>query len=503
MAIDTSIALNAGNQPNILQTLMGATQLKGQIAQQQANVAASAAYKQATDPTTGQVDYGKLSAALSQGPAAYNLPQIQAQVNEARNSSLQYDTNKVALAQKRTDLLSNGFGGLLASGNVTPQAVMTLASQGIKQGLFSPEDAVNFTSDMPSDPSQLTSWAKQKYIGFSADSNKLAALLPKQQTINTGAQQIITNTDPISGANTGTNTIFNNQLSPEAASTPTQIFDPTTGTMRTVTRDQFANMATNQAAPQQGAAQSAPGDLGSGRMAAPQPGMVPAQPSAPGLQAAPALGATEAASVVARGAAEQSVGLANQANAAPQSIYQFQNMRQALQTTPTGPGTDWRQQAKSFVTALSPDVAAKMGIDPQQVASADEFKKYATQAVQATLGNLGEGTDAKLASAYSANPGPGLSNLANDQLIGTLIAGQRAIVAKNNAWQNSGLPPEQFNKFSTQWNNSVDPRIFTLQDLPRDKAIAMRNSLKPSEQKAFDASYNSGVQSGIIQRIGQ
>ena len=412
-------------------------------------------------------------------------------MNEARNSALNYDKGKLEMAQKRTDLLSGGFGGLLASGNITPQAVMQLASTGIRQGLFTPEEAVNFTADMPSDPSQLMNWAKQKYVGFSTDADRLKTLMPQQQTINTGAQQIVSAFDPLTGAPTGQNTVYSNQMSPEAAAQPTQMFDPATGTMRNVTRQQFADLANGGGGggslPQQGQA----GSLGTGRL----------RPitQAPGLQAAPALGAQEAAQTIGKGAAEASLSLQAQADSAPQSIYQFQNMREKLSDINTGPGTDWRNTAAAFVTGINPDIAAKIGIDPQKIASAEEFKKYATQATQATLAGLGEGTDSKLASAAAANPGTQLSKLGNQQLIDVLIAGQRAILAKNQAWQNSGLPPEQYNKFSTQWSRDIDPRVFVAQDMDQAGRYKMLDSLPKRDQEAFKQSWLKARAAGYVQ----
>ena len=41
--------------------------------------------------------------------------------------------------------------------------------------------------------------------------------------------------------------------------------------------------------------------------------------------------------------------------------------------------------AAAFATAISPELATKIGFDPQKVASYEEFKKYATQAAQAEL----------------------------------------------------------------------------------------------------------------------
>lgn len=493
MAIDPSIPLSASaDSGNLLQTLQGATQLRGAQQQQQANVAASQAYKDATDPVTGQIDYNRLTAALSQGPAAYNLPQYQAKINEARNSTLQFDKGQLELAQKRIDLLSGGFGSLLASNNITPQSVMQLATTGIKQGLFTPEEAISFTADMPTDPAQLSNWAKQKYVGFSQNADRLKTLLPQTQTINTGAQQVITAIDPITGQPTGRQTIFNNQLSPEAASQPTQIYDPATQSMRTVTREQFAGMAQPGAGGMGGGLPAIGGGaLGSGR--------INAAPSGPGLQAAPALGAAEAAQVIGKGAAEGSLNLQRQADAAPQSIYQFQNMRAALPDIDTGPGTDWRNQAAAFATAISPELATKIGFDPQKVASYEEFKKYATQAAQATLAGLGEGTDSKLASAYAANPGTNLSKLGNQHLIDVLIAGQRATLAKNQAWQASGLPPEQYNKFSTQWNREIDPRVFAAQDMDPAARYKMLDSLPKKDQESFKRSYINARNLGYVQ----
>lgn len=493
MAIDPSIALNVNSGGNFLNTLSDVLQLRQLQDQRQANRAVSDAYKANTGPD-GKINYGALTAALASGPAAYNIPQIQAQINEAQTNQLNLEGKQLEQAAKRTGYVANGLGGLLASGNITQPAVMQIAASGIAQGLFTKEDVMNVLSDMPSDPAQLQNWVKQKYIGFSEDTDRLKTLMPSTQTINTGAQQVLAAIDPLTGQPTGRSTVFNNQLSPEAASQPTQIFDPATGTMRNVTREQFASLAQGggQGAPQGYIPDTSGGSLGSGRLQ-------PITGGAPGIQASPALGSAEAAQVVGKGAAEASLALQRQADAAPQSIYQFQNMREKLSDINTGPGTDWRNTAQAFITGLSPDIAAKIGIDPQKIASAEEFKKYATQATQATLASLGEGTDSKLASAAAANPGTQLSKLGNQQLIDVLIAGQRAIGAKNAAWQASGLPPEQFNRFSSQWNKEIDPRVFAAQDMSNDQVWKMVDSLTKREQDDFMRSWDRAQKLGYVQ----
>src|SRR6185295_3637910 len=207
--------------------------------------------------------------------------QYQAQINEARNSTLNFDKGQLELAQKKSDLLSNGFNSLLANNDFSPAAVYRVAAQGISQNLWTPEEVVKFTADMPADPGQLQGWIKQRALGFSDNTERLKALMPQIQTINTGAQQIIAPIDPRTGQLTGTQTVFNNQLSPEAASQPTQIYDPATQSMRTVTREQFAGMAQPGAGGMAGGLPAIGGGaLGSGR--------INAAPTGPGLQAAPA-----------------------------------------------------------------------------------------------------------------------------------------------------------------------------------------------------------------------
>lgn len=486
MAIDPSIA--AGQAPgSLLQTLSGATQLRGHIQQQQANVAASEAYKQSTGPD-GQIDYGKLTALLSQGPAAYNLPEYQARINEARNSTLQYDKGQLELAQKRNGMLSGAFGSLLGKPIITAADVMGVAAKAQSLGLADDKTIMAFTGDMPmNDPAALREWVRQHTIGFDENLERMKVLQPQNETLNTGGVNQFISRDP----NTGQVTVMGgvqNTLTPGQATENVQVYDPATQTMRTITKEQQLQM---QGGGQGGLpAPAGGGSLGTGR--------INTAPGAVGLQAAPAIGSAEAAGVVAKGAAEASQVLQRSADAAPQAIYQFQNMRAALPDIDTGPGTDWRNQAAAFATGLAPDIAAKL-VDPQKVASYEEFKKYATQAAQATLAGLGEGTDSKLASAYAANPGTNLSKLGNQHLLDVLIAGQRATLAKNQAWQNSGLPPEQYNKFSTQWNKEIDPRVFAAQDMDVAARYKMLDSLPKKDQETFKRSYINARNLGYVQ----
>ena len=92
-----------------------------------------------------------------------------------------------------------------------------------------------------------------------------------------------------------------------------------------------------------------------------------------------------------------------------------------------------------------------------------------------------------------------MSKLGAQQIIDTLIAGQRAVLAKSQAWEASGLPPESFNKFSTQWNKDIDPRVFAAQDMDNDHVWKMVDSLPKRDQEAFMKSWAKAQAAGYVQ----
>ena len=83
-----------------------------------------------------------------------------------------------------------------------------------------------------------------------------------------------------------------------------------------------------------------------------------------------------------------------------------------LKNTTTGPGAEGRNAIVSFLAAapginrLVPDFAV------ESVKNFDEAKKYLEQYAQGAASSMGPGSDAKLASALSANASTKISNLA-------------------------------------------------------------------------------------------
>jgi hypothetical protein len=502
MAIDASIA-SGGNQPNMLQTLLGATQLKGAMLQQQqltqqmgANQATSAAMQQAFDPATGRIDTNKLTAILSQDPnAAYNLPTVQGQILDQQNKQLQFDTGQLELAQKRTSALKSGLGALVGNPNVTQSDVMGVIARGIKDGIASPEQGVRYVQDMPQDPAKLQQWIKQNYIQSLNAEAQLNAIMPKQQVVNTGGVNQIVNTDALTGQVSLAGQL-QNTLSPEAASHPVAAYDDRTGKPVALTTQQFVDQANG------GGQAPMPGAGGNGRYpgagGAPQAAL-PGKP-AMGVQTGPALGQSAAAEAVGKGSGDQVLNLQNQAEGSPQRVYFMQDMLANLKNFESGPTADWTAKANALALQLAPGMAARMGVDPEAVKSKEEFAKFATNLAINSTSGLGAGTDSKLAAAVAGNPNAALSKLGNEQIMKVLIGTERATQAKNLAWQNAGVGPEQYGKWSAQWNKDIDPRVFVTPELTQDERAKMFNGLKPAEQKSFLDSYRTAIDAGIIQR---
>lgn len=500
MAIDASIA-SGGNQPNMLQTLLGATQLKGAMLQQQqlsqqmgANKATSAAMQQAYDPATGRIDTNKLTAILSQDPvAAYNLPTVQGQILDQQNKQLEFDKNKFDLAMKQTSYLKNQFAPLVQNGAVTGEDLARIGAGMVKDGLVPVEDVVRQMRDVPNTPDGRMQWVREKYLQSLSNEAQLQAMMPRTQVVNTGGQQQILNIDPLTGKPTLAAGL-QNTMDPNTATSPVAAYDRATGAPINLTREQFANQAQGML--------SAIGGGGNGRY----PGAGGAQQVATigspaiGVQAGPSLGQAAAAETIGKGSAEGALALQNQAEGSPQRVYFLQDMASQLKNFSSGPTADWTAKANALALQLAPGMAAKIGIDPQSVASKEEFAKFATNLAINSSAGLGAGTDSKLATAVAGNPNASLSKMGNEQIMKVLIGTERATQAKNLAWQNAGVGPEQYGKWSAQWNKEIDPRVFVTPEMTQEERSKMYNGLKPADQKRFLDSYRTAIDAGIIQR---
>lgn len=509
MPLDTSIPLQVkAPEFNPLQQALQVAQYRymnaNGLAQQQtinANRATSAAYQQATDPTTGQVDNNKLVGILSQNPdAAYNLPQVIQGINTQKQQNLTLSTGQQELANKYSQVGGQIALGVLTNGGSPTDYVQSIKNA-VQDGRIDSNVALNWINHAAptfNDPAAFQGYLKQNLASLPPE---LQASLSKPVLgeVNTGGGTQFTARNPISGQVAPTGYIANT-LSPaeQVARIPTVGPNGQPGTV-----SQGSIAPSNLLPP--GSAPST-GGIGNGRYPTQGAGTAPASAAIPGAPAGfiptgqtPA----DAAASTVTGTGSANALLADQQSAAGSGarIYQLQAAQQALQNAgPTGPGTAQKNQIQSFLLAQTPGDLGKYlpGIDPQKIASFDEANKYLTQYASAKASALGSGTDSKLATTLSGNASTHISGLAAQDVVKANIGLERMSQAQQDAWQQSGLPASQYSTWAAKFGSTLDPRVFVADQMDPAKVKTMYDKMQPKEQAQFRAQYNWAVQKGYL-----
>lgn len=491
------------------------------------------AYQAATDPQTGAVDMGRLAAALAGGGMGRLLPQAQQGIQEFQKRALELDKAQLEVGQQRISAMSNALSSLLANPNPTRQDVIQKASQLIAQKVITPQAAAAFLADVPTEGPQLKAKLNELMISTLASQERLAALTPRVNMVDVGAAVLPMDVNPITNPGI-TSQPIPKSLSPEAATAPTPVlvrnpdgsFSPSS-----VTRQQFSNMAN------QGPVATAPpltaGGLSPAEAAAPRTINIDGQeyqvPTAVWMQLQRGMGATQARGGAAQTGMAPGIGLpsgpppgritganvsaeaaskaANEAYdfaaTAPQRLFQLEQAETALANpnVDTGPGSETVNTIKSFLLNYG---GSKFGDVENTVKDYESARKYLTQYATGQAGNLGQGTDAKLAAAFTGNPNTSLSKLAAQDLIKSAIGLERMQQSVALAWNQSGEAPENFNKWRVGFVKDLDPRVFVIDKLPEDKREKLRQSvakMSRPEQEKFAKSYNLAVSAGIIPNL--
>jgi len=103
-----------------------------------------------------------------------------------------------------------------------------------------------------------------------------------------------------------------------------------------------------------------------------------------------------------------------------QENQQYGSALTALKNVRTGPGTETINHWQSFLQAISPEAAKRLGVNASEVEYFDEAKKYLTALAQSTPGAAG--TDMRLALSQVSNPSTAISNAAAQKMLGTAMA---------------------------------------------------------------------------------
>jgi hypothetical protein len=498
MPLDTSIPLQAqAQQFNPLQMALQATQLKAystnaQAQQQQldANLATSAAYQQATDPKTGQVDNNKLIGILSQDQrAAYNLPQVMQGIQTLKQAQQTYDRGAIGLnndqidnAQKAREYTLKQFSQLDPNDPNFTSRLLTIAADSVKLGHVDPNIVISSLNNVPDDVAGRDAWLKRSLVSLQDPTSQLGNLKP-QVSMQSNGQTINTiKTDPLSGNQTVA-PLMSQQLAPETLAQQVTITNDDGSTSQMTMADMLRKQGLGHLVDGGGApgqpVQSAAA-TGNGRYQA-QPAMV---------QTKPAAGIVEANGKA--NAAGGDILVADQQSNAQSGtrINMLQNASTALANAQTGTGADKLNAVRGVIATL--------GGPADKVASYDEANKYLTQYAQTKAASFGNGTDAQLSAALSGNGNTKISNLAAQDVVKVNLGLERMEQARMKAWESANLQPSQYAKWKSQWGSQVDPRVFVADQMDPTKIQGMVKKMNPKEQATFRTQYNWAVQNGFI-----
>ena len=212
------------------------------------------------------------------------------------------------------------------------------------------------------------------------------------------------------------------------------------------------------------------------------------------LPVAPGPAATAAATAAGGGAGTLLAGQGveasdyrNQVNPLEQAIPALER----LGRSGTGPGTEEINRMKS--------IAVTFGFAPERwtgtVKDFDEAQKYLIQQAR-TLGNTG--TNDQLAAAFSGNPNMKMSNAAAVDVAKTVLSLRRMKHMQYQEFQDSGQPPENFARWSAQWNSRHDPRAFGFDHMTVEQRKKLISSLPQAKRSQFMLDVDAADKAGVL-----
>lgn len=217
------------------------------------------------------------------------------------------------------------------------------------------------------------------------------------------------------------------------------------------------------------------------------------------VQTGLAPGVGEAGSAVGTASGQQLVAARQDAGGSPPRILALKKALTGLQSSNTGPGTNETNAVSSFLLAQTPEALRQFlpGVDPTKIKNYDEANKYLTQYAAASASAYGPGTDSKLATAASGNASTHISSLAAQDVVKVNIGLERMKQANVAAFEASGLPPQNYNSFSSNWSRSVDPRAFMADQQTAKERAKMFNSMSATEKANYRNGVRAALQSGV------
>lgn len=438
---------------------------------------------------------------------AQKFGQIDQMVLQNKLLQTQNQQARQDLVKGQIQYLTNGLGALASKPDLSQADMITFADRALQEGIISPETHAAETKAVMAagnDPQALRGLATNYGLRALDAGAQFSAQFGTPSMVDNGQSQTPVTVSPLTGIHP-IGAPIQNMLTPAQVSTPTTTGinsnnQPIVGTqgqfLEQTGNNPLTGLPTAPAVPQQAgptAAQAAP--MGGAPFSPAQaPVLLPpiAQPGG-GIVTTPVPGAVAAQEAVGSQSGQQFATDLAQASAYQQNVLPLQKAIPALEalgTSGTGPGKEQVNQIFSFLQSMG-----MPGIDPKGIQSFDEAKKYLVQYVN---NNGNSGTNEKLAASFAGNPSVEISNAAAIDVAKTALALSRMQNAQVRAFQESGLPADQYSQTVSAWNAQQDPRAYGIDLMTPAARAEMIGSLTGDERAKFAASLRTAIQLGLV-----
>jgi hypothetical protein len=209
------------------------------------------------------------------------------------------------------------------------------------------------------------------------------------------------------------------------------------------------------------------------------------------------------------GAALHAVAARDLANSYQARIQPIEGALTALAGADTGKGGELLNTIRAYTQDVAPAIIQRMLpdtlTDTNKRVLFDEANKYLTGMAITSPG--GAHSDAGLNAASAATPSVHISNEAARLVARAALAQQRMNQAGTLAFDRTGQPGQNYDRFMNQWNTTADPRAFVVDKMTGPERAEMVKGMggvqSPAYQK-FKQSYRDAVDGKvIIEHAGQ
>lgn len=170
------------------------------------------------------------------------------------------------------------------------------------------------------------------------------------------------------------------------------------------------------------------------------------------------------------------------------------NAARNLGTKGVGPGSESVNYLKSFILT---NLSGIKDTDPEfdKINDFDKLQKYLVQ-IAKTSGNTT--TNDQLAASFAGNPNVKMSNASVQDVLASIKALRSLDLAKTKVWEQQNLPENQFAKWSSQWDNNIDPRAFGIPDMRPEAIVKLDKTLKGKAREKFNNSLKIARDMGFM-----